>query len=199
MSMAQIDAASPAVLGINELLADEPRHRPKARRDLAEMLGAGLEVDIRRQAILDDCRGRLGLWTAPGRRCSAHRATDCLEGIKKSNGPRLIVVGGTGSLFVAPGITVRNCGHLPEELVPIVDAQIEAFRRLKENGIDWTCFSPAAFFEPGERTGKFRLCKDDLITDAQGNSRISFDDYAIALADELENPQHHRERFTVGY
>jgi hypothetical protein len=47
--MAQIDAASPAVLGINELLADESRHRPKARRDLAEMLGAGLEVDIRRQ------------------------------------------------------------------------------------------------------------------------------------------------------
>src|ERR1700736_3351137 len=51
----QIDAAGPAVLGINELLADEPRYRPKARRDLAEMLGAGLEVDTRGQAILDDC------------------------------------------------------------------------------------------------------------------------------------------------
>ena len=128
------------------------------------------------------------------------RATDCLiEGIKKSGGPRLIVVGGAGSLFVAPGVTVRNSGHLPKEWIPIVDAHIETFRRLKESGIDWTYFSPAAFFEPGERTGKFRLGKDDLITDAQGNSRISFEDYAIALVDELENPRHHRERFTIGY
>ena len=127
-------------------------------------------------------------------------ATDCLvEGIEKSNGPRLIVVGGAGSLFVAPGVTVRNSGHLPKELVPIVDAHIEVFRHLKESRIDWTYFSPAAFFEPGERTGKFRLGKDDLITDAQGNSRISVEDYAIALVDELENSQHHRERFTIGY
>jgi putative NADH-flavin reductase len=94
---------------------------------------------------------------------------------------------------------VRNSGHLPQEWIPIVDAHIETFRRLKESGIDWTYFSPVAFFEPGERTGKFRLGKDDLITDAQGNSRISFEDYAIALVDELENPRHHRERFTIGY
>jgi putative NADH-flavin reductase len=58
---------------------------------------------------------------------------------------------------------------------------------------------PAGFFEPGQRTGKFRLGKDDLIVDAQGNSRISFQDYAIALVDELENPQHRRDRFTIGY
>ena len=122
-----------------------------------------------------------------------------VKAIEETDGPRLIVVGGAGSLFVAPGVTLRASGHLPKEWIPIVDAHIEVLRNLKKSSIDWTYFSPAAFFEPGERTGKFRLGKDDLIADAQGNSRISFEDYAIALVDELENPQHHRERFTIGY
>jgi uncharacterized protein len=127
-------------------------------------------------------------------------ATDRLvQGIEQAGGPRLIVVGGAGSLFVAPGVTVRESGHLPKEWIPIVDAHIQVLRNLKQSTINWTYFSPAGFFEPGERTGKFRLGKDDLITDAQGNSRISFEDYAIALVDELENPQHQRERFTIGY
>jgi putative NADH-flavin reductase len=86
--------------------------------------------------------------------------------------PRLIVVDGAGSLFVAPGVTVRESGHVPKEWIPIVDAHIQVFRNLKQSSIDWTYFSPAGFFEPGERTGKFRLGKDDLITDAQGNSRV---------------------------
>jgi putative NADH-flavin reductase len=122
-----------------------------------------------------------------------------VKAIEETDGPRLIVVGGAGSLFVAPGVTLRASGHLPKEWIPIVDAHIEVLENLKKSGIDWTYFSPAGFFEPGERTGKFRLGKDDLITDAQGDSRISFEDYAIALVDELENPQHHRERFTIGY
>ena len=127
-------------------------------------------------------------------------ATDRLvKGILEAGGPRLIVVGGAGSLFVAPGITLRESGHLPKEWIPIVDAHIQVLRNLEKSSIDWTYFSPAAFFEPGERTGKFRLGKDDLITDAQGNSRISFADYAIALVDELEKPQYHTERFTIGY
>jgi uncharacterized protein len=127
-------------------------------------------------------------------------ATDCLvEGIERAGGPRLIVVGGAGSLFVAPGVTVRESGHLPKEWMPIVDAHIQVLKNLRQSDINWTYFSPAAFFEPGERTGKFRLGKDDLIADAQGNSRISFEDYAVALVDELENPQHERQRFTIGY
>ena len=127
-------------------------------------------------------------------------ATDRLvKGILEAGGPRLIVVGGAGSLFVAPGITLRESGHLPKEWIPIVDAHIQVLRNLEKSSIDWTYFSPAAFFEPGERTGKFRLGKDDLITDPQGNSRISFADYAIALVDELEKPQYHTERFTIGY
>ena len=96
-------------------------------------------------------------------------------------------------------MTLRESGHLPKEWIPIVDAHIQVLRNLKQSSINWTYFSPAGFFEPGERTGKFRLGKDDLITDAQGNSRISFEDYAIALVDELENPRHQGERFTIGY
>lgn len=122
-----------------------------------------------------------------------------VKGILEADGPRLIVVGGAGSLFVAPGITLRESGHLPSEWIPIVDAHIQVLTNLKQSSIDWTYFSPAAFFEPGERTGKFRLGKDDLIADAQGNSRISFADYAIAVVDELEKPAHHRKRFTIGY
>jgi putative NADH-flavin reductase len=122
-----------------------------------------------------------------------------VKAFQETDQTRLIVVGGAGSLFVAPGVTLRESGHLPKEWIPIVDAHIEVLRNLKKSDIDWTYFSPAAFFEPGERTGKFRLGKDDLIADPQGNSRISFGDYAIALVDELENPQHHRERFTIGY
>jgi uncharacterized protein len=127
-------------------------------------------------------------------------ATDRLvKGVEQAGGPRLIVVGGAGSLFVAPGVTVRESGHVPKEWIPIADAHIQVLKNLKQSSIDWTYFSPAGFFEPGQRTGKFRLGKDDLIVDAQGNSRISFQDYAIALVDELENPQHRRDRFTIGY
>ena len=127
-------------------------------------------------------------------------ATDRLvKGVEQAGGPRLIVVGGAGSLFVAPGVTVRESGHVPKEWIPIADAHIQVLKNLKQNIIDWTYFSPAGFLEPGQRTGKFRLGKDALIVDAQGNSRISFQDYAIALVDELENPQHRRDRFTIGY
>lgn len=65
--------------------------------------------------------------------------------------------------------------------------------------IDWIFFSPAGTLEPGKRTGKFRLGKDDLIVDENGNSHISVEDYAVAMVDELENPKRHYERFTIGY
>jgi uncharacterized protein len=66
-------------------------------------------------------------------------------------------------------------------------------------GLDWTSLSPSYFFALGERTGKFRLGKDELLVAADGQSRISTEDCAIALVDELEQPKHSRQRFTVGY
>jgi uncharacterized protein len=67
------------------------------------------------------------------------------------------------------------------------------------SGAEWTSFAPAGLFEPGQKTGKFRLGKDDLIMDTSGSSRIPMEDYAIAAVDELEQPQHRGERFTIGY
>lgn len=112
---------------------------------------------------------------------------------------RLIVVGGAASLEVAPGVMLLNSGHLPAEWLPIATSHEKILRLLEKSDINWTYFSPAAFFEPGTRTGKFRLGGNQLISDAQGISRISMEDYAIALVDELEKPAHQRARFTIGY
>jgi len=116
---------------------------------------------------------------------------------------RVIIVGGAASLFVAPGVTLLESGHIPNEWQAIARAHRDLLHELKTTdiaaGLDWTCLSPAAFIQPGERTGKFRTGKDDLIVDGEGQSRISAEDYAIALVDELERSQHLGERFTVGY
>ena len=113
--------------------------------------------------------------------------------------PRLLVVGGAASLEIAPGVTLLASGHVPAEWLPIATSHAKALDLLKKSSINWTYFSPAAFFEPGQRTGKFRLGKDTLIANEQHDSRISLEDYAIALVDELESPQHERARFTIGY
>jgi uncharacterized protein len=112
---------------------------------------------------------------------------------------RLIVVGGAGGLNVAPGVTLIDSGHLPEPYLPIAKAHLNALNVLRASTIDWTYLAPAAYFIPGERTGKFRLGKDELIANAQQESRISMEDYAIALVDELEKPRHRQQRFSVGY
>lgn len=117
----------------------------------------------------------------------------------KRNKQRLLVVGGAGGLFEAPGVTAIASGHLPEFALPIAKAHEQVRQDLEVSGADWTYFAPAGLFEPGERTGIFRLGKDDLIVDSSGNSRISMEDYAIAVADELERPLHRGERFTIGY
>ncbi len=122
-----------------------------------------------------------------------------IAAVRKAGNVRLLVVGGAGSLTVAPGVTVLTSGHLPAALVPIATSHANALELLKSSDIRWTYLSPAAFFEAGERTGRFRLGHDELIADAEGNSRISFEDYAIALVDELEKPAHEQQRFSIGY
>lgn len=122
-----------------------------------------------------------------------------VDAVRKVGNPRLLVVGGAASLEVAPGVTVLSSGHLPAPWVPIATSHAKALDLLKSSDVRWTYFSPAGFFEPGKRTGKFRLGKNRLITDDKGESRISFEDYAVALVDELEHPAHIQERFTIGY
>lgn len=122
-----------------------------------------------------------------------------IAAVKKAGSPRLIVVGGAGSLEVAPGVSLIASGHLPAAWLPIATSHEKALKLLQASDIKWTYFSPAGFFEPGERTGKFRLGTNELITNEKGESRISMEDYAIALVNELERPAHERARFTIGY
>lgn len=122
-----------------------------------------------------------------------------IAAVSKAGAPRLIVVGGAGSLEVAPGVTLAASGHLPAEWLPIALSHEKALKLLEKSNINWTYFSPAAFFAPGTRTGKFRLGTNQLIADTKGDSRISMEDYAIALVDELEKPAHERAQFTIGY
>jgi len=124
-----------------------------------------------------------------------------IEGVKKSGVKRLLVVGGAASLFVSPGKRLMDAGVIPESFQPAVRALADVYLTdLKdENSLDWVFFSPAGIIEPGLRTGKFRLGKDDLVVDEKGVSKISVQDYAVAMIDELEKPAHHRERFTIGY
>lgn len=122
-----------------------------------------------------------------------------LAGAKASGVPRFLWVGGAGALEVAPGVTLIASGHLPAEWMGIAVAHADALELARKSDVNWTCLAPSAFFEAGERTGKFRLAKDSLISDEHHNSRISFEDYAIALVDELENPHYEGQRFTVGY
>jgi len=101
-----------------------------------------------------------------------------IAAVERAGGARLIVVGGAGLLEVAPGVTLIAS---------------------KSSDINWTYFSPAGFFEPGQRTGKFRLGTTNLIANEKGDSRISLEDYAVALADEVEKPAHERGQLSIGY
>ena len=124
-----------------------------------------------------------------------------VKGVKDAGVKRILIVGGAGTLFVSPGVRVIDSGAIPESYMPGVKSLAEFFLNTlsKEKDIDWVFFSPAGSFVPGKRTANYRLGKDDLIVDANGESNISVEDYAKAMVDELETPQHHQERFTIGY
>ncbi len=123
-----------------------------------------------------------------------------LSATKAAAVPRLLVVGGAGSLEVAPGVHLLDTPQFPAEWKASAEGARQALSLLRaEPALDWTLLSPAAMLAPGERTGVFRLGGDQLMTDAQGQSRISVADYAVAMLDELERPAHRRQRFSVAY
>lgn len=124
-----------------------------------------------------------------------------LIGAAKASGVgRYLVVGGAGSLEVAPGVRLVTTPNFPAQYKAEAEKGadfLDLLRREKE--LNWTFLSPSALFVAGERTGKFRLGTDQLLTAADGKSWISFEDFAVALADEIERPAHIRKRFTAGY
>ena len=135
--------------------------------------------------------------TAPGMIVDAARAL--LAGLATAGVRRLIVVGGAGSLQLSPGVQLVDTPEFPDGWMAIALSHRDVLPVLKEADLDWTYFSPAALIEPGARTGKFRLGGTNLVSNEQGESRISVEDYALALVDELETPRHLRQQFTIGY
>ncbi|HET6711075.1 NAD(P)-dependent oxidoreductase [Amycolatopsis sp.] len=135
---------------------------------------------------------------APGREADLVDTTRSLLDGLAGTGVRLLAVGGAATLRTSGGTLVLDTPGFPAELLPIASAcqdQHEVYRA--DTTVDWTYASPPLLLEPGERTGRYRLGRDDLLTDAAGRSAISMEDFAVALLDEAEQPRHRRTRFTV--
>ncbi|MFO1535720.1 MAG: NAD(P)-dependent oxidoreductase [Thermoplasmatota archaeon] len=127
-------------------------------------------------------------------------AAQALASGAKAAGTRVVAVGGAGSLEVAPGMQLLDSPGFPAEWRPVATAHRDALQVFRGGGGDgWTVVSPSALIEPGERTGKFRLGSDSLLKDRGGNSRITMEDFAVAVVDELESGGHAGQRITVGY
>jgi putative NADH-flavin reductase len=124
-----------------------------------------------------------------------------IAGLRRSGVKRVLFVGGAGSLEVAPGRQLVDQPGFPEAYKAEALEGREALDvwRTEASGLDWTFLSPAAEIAPGERTGRYRSTGDELLTDAAGRSFITFEDYAVAVLDELERPRHVGQRFGVAY
>jgi putative NADH-flavin reductase len=125
-----------------------------------------------------------------------------LDGLRLAGVKRLLVVGGAGSLEVAPGKQLVDQPEFPASWKPVALAHrdaLDVYRGDRGGEVEWTYVSPAALIQPGARTGKYRTGGDRLLVDASGQSRISAEDYAVALLDELEEPRSVRKWITVAY
>lgn len=123
-----------------------------------------------------------------------------ITAMKQAGIKRLLVVGGAGSLEAKPGLRVIDTPDFPDQWKGTARATADVLQLLqREHDLEWSYLSPSAMLQPGARTGKFRLGMDQLLVDANGQSRISTQDYAVAMIDEVERPAHIRQRFTVGY
>lgn len=189
-----------AVVRNPEKLADKPQVKA-VKADVADV-AAIAELAKGKDAVISAYNPG---WTNPRQyEETLENYPKIVEGVKKSGVGRLLIVGGAGTLFVAPGVRLVDTGSLPEAWLPGVKSLGEFYLNtlMKEDGIDWIFLSPAANLgnlQPGTRTGKYRTGKDDMLVDEKGDSFISVEDYAMAMVDELETPKHHKERFTVAY
>lgn len=126
-------------------------------------------------------------------------ARSLIDGLTRAGVNRLVVVGGAGSLEVAPGVQLVDTPEFPTAWKPIALAHRDALAVYREADLDWTYISPAALIRPGNRTGQYRTGTDQLLTDQGGESRISVEDYAVAFLDEIEKKRSVRQRMTVAY
>jgi putative NADH-flavin reductase len=140
-------------------------------------------------------------WANPQLHDDFLRGSDAIAAAARKAGVRLIVVGGAGSLFIAPGQQLVDSPAFPAEWKQGALAAREALNRLRADGtdLDWTFVSPAMHLAPGPRTGQFRLGGEEPVFDAKGESHLSVADLAVGIVNELEAPRHRRARFTLGY
>jgi uncharacterized protein len=127
----------------------------------------------------------------------AKAVSDAAIAAARATHKRLVVVGGAGSLNYPDGRRVVDT--LPEAYRAEALAMRNFLDTLKASDINWTFFSPAFSIAPGAHTGKYRVGTTTLLADAKGDSRISAEDYADALVNELEKPAHLRAQMTVAY
>ena len=125
-----------------------------------------------------------------------------VAGTEQSGVARLLVVGGAGSLFVAPGVqmvdTPEFASHVPPNIIPGAKAARDALTSLRGNtALAWTFLSPPALLAPGERSGRYRVGGEQLLMAGEAPAGISVADLAVAIVDEIETPRHVRARFTV--
>lgn len=125
-----------------------------------------------------------------------------LAGLKRAGAARALIVGGAGSLYVAPGVqlvdTPAFLDHVPPNIVPGAQAARDLLTELRgETTLDWVFLSPPAMLQPGPRTGAYRVGAEELLMNGAQPAGISVADLAVAIVDALETPRHHRQRFTV--
>ncbi|HXW66472.1 MAG TPA: NAD(P)H-binding protein [Thermoplasmata archaeon] len=199
---------------IGSRITDELLRRGHTVREVARPgRGAGLSVSGRPTVIADvtsparvaeAVRGADAVISAVGPRAGDDAsvvegaAAGLLAGLRQAGVHRLIVVGGAGGLEVSPGVRLAETERFPAAGKTIAEAHRQALETYRnEPEVEWTVVSPAELVEPGVRTGRYRAGGEQLLVDASGQSRISAEDYAVAVVDELETPRHVRRRFTV--
>lgn len=172
------------------------RHTHKVA-DTERVLSIDLDLNDH-EALVNELKGQDAVVSAV--RFQGLNGDGLINAIRDSKVKRFIVVGGAGSLNVPnKNIRVIDSEDFPEEYKVEAEAAATFLDNLKQvDDLDWTYISPSAEFGPGKRTGEFRTGKDELLVGEEG-SKISTEDFAIALSDELEQKNHIRERFTVGY
>jgi len=198
------------------------------QRILNEALQRGHEVYAVQRKAADNIAGKPGLQITQGDLADKAQLEQLLQGIdvvvsaiapveldhfKQANinlidvlqqhpNIRAIIVGGAASTEISPGVRLVDSpvfDTLPDEWKPAIHAHVAVLDLYKKSNINWTYFSPASHIQAGERTGKFRLGKTSMIFDEKGESRISYEDYAVALVDEIEQNKHPRQQFCIGY
>ncbi|MED3834543.1 NAD(P)-dependent oxidoreductase [Peribacillus frigoritolerans] len=182
---------------VTAIVRDEARVQIQGASVLEKDIFNLKEEDIKEFDIVVNAFG-----AAPGKE---HLHVDAgkilIEAMKGAPQTKLIVVGGAGSLFVDEAKTIRvlDTPEFPKEYFATAFNQSKNLGDLQNaTDIQWTFISPSAFFDPqGNRTGRYKLGKDNLLVNSKGESYVSYADFALAVLDEIENPQHINQRFTV--